>query len=366
MNAAVAALAAVALLGASSTPSRTLVAGPVLAGDRVVWGELRGQASVLVGSGGTPRWQSDSAWLAGPLAGSPSTVVFATSSNGCSGGNIACPVETTFVAARAGNGWISLTPRLRCASASAGRTVAVSGSLVALATPSCDSATGTVTVRDGRRLVFRREGVDCCDVAISGQVLAYRSSGGAVDVIDLVTRRLRYRVPPPSGEPIAAFDVQTNGTLAMLLGRRPDGHTTVAWRARTDPSLHRLRLGAVVPLRAPGLRLAGDRLLLVTAPAASPTDSVRRSQLVVSDLSGRARVLARFSSRVEQVGGFDATMRAATWASRRITRTRLDCPPPGQQRPCLLRKTGALTVWRADISGGAPHPIASWAFTDAP
>jgi hypothetical protein len=47
MNGPVAALAVAVLLGATPPPSRTLVAGPALAGDRVVWGEQRGQRSVL-------------------------------------------------------------------------------------------------------------------------------------------------------------------------------------------------------------------------------------------------------------------------------------------------------------------------------
>jgi hypothetical protein len=86
----------------------------------------------------------------------------------------------------------------------------------------------------------------------------------------------------------------------------------------------------------------------------------------VADLDGRARVLARFSGRLEQVGGFDATARAVTWASRRITRTRLDCPPSAQGRPCLVRKTGALTVWQAETTGGRALAVATWSFTNAP
>jgi hypothetical protein len=365
MNGAIAAIAIAVLLGAASPPARTLVAGPVLAGDRVVWGELRGQISVLAREGDNAGlWQSDSAWLGGQLAGSTSTIVFATSSNGCSGSGVACPVETTILAGKP-NSWIPLTPPLRCTSATAGRTVATSGSLVALVTLGCDSATSTLTLRDGGREVFRRTGVDCCDVALAGRMLAWRS-GGAVSVFDLATRRLRFRAAAPAGEPIAAFDLQADGKLAMLLGQQPDGHTAVAWRNATDPTLHRLRLLAALPSRAPSLRLIGDRLVIETAPPATPTDATRSSELVVSDLAGRARVLARFSGRLEQVGGFDATARAVTWASRRITRTRLDCPPPGQQRPCLLRKTGALTIWRAELASGPPHAVASWTFTDAP
>jgi hypothetical protein len=364
MNGVVAALAVAVLLGGAPTPSRTLVAGPALAGDRVVWGEQRGKTNVVVGAGsGALLWQSRSAWLAGPLAGSRSTVAFATNSNGCSGANTACPVETTFFARRPGHGWIPITSPVRCVSTAAGRTLAVSGPLVATVTPNCDSPSkGTLLVRRDGRVVFRRAGVECCDVALAGRTLAWRS-GGAVDVFDLATRRLRFRAAPPAGAPIAAFDVQADGKLAMLVGRQPDGHATAAWRSAADPTLHPLRLAAVLPGNQPRLRLIGDRLVLETAPHTTPTDNVPRSALVISDLAGRTRVLARFSGRLEQIGSFDATTRTVTWASRRITRTRLDCPP---RQGCMVRKTGTLTIWRAETAGGPIHAVASWAFTDAP
>jgi hypothetical protein len=362
MNGAFAALAVAVLLGGAPLQSRTLAAGPALAGDRVVWGEQRGQTSVVVGAGSSaPLWQSRSAWLAGPLAGSRSTVAFAANSDGCSGANTACPVETTFFARRPGHGWLPITSPVRCVSTAAGRTLAISGSLVATVTPNCDSAPkATLLVRRDERVVFRRTGVECCDVALAGTTLAWRS-GGAVDVFDLATRRLRFRAAPPAGAPIAAFDVQADGKLAMLVGRQPDGHATVAWRSAADPTLHPLQLAAVLPAHQPRLRLIGDRLVLETAPHTSPTDNVPRSALAVSDLAGRARVLGRFSGRLEQVGSFDASTRTVTWASRRITRTRLDCPP---RQGCMVRKTGTLTIWQANIAGGAAHAVASWAFTD--
>jgi hypothetical protein len=365
MSSAVVALAVAALLGGAPPHSRTLAAGPALAGDRVLWGEQRGQTSVVVGAGsGAPLWQSRSAWLAGPLTGSRSTVAFAANSNGCSGANTACPVATTFFARSPGQGWIPITSPVRCVSTAAGRTLAVSGPFVATVTPNCDSAAkATLLVRRDGHLVFRRTGVECCDVALACTTLAWRS-GGAVDVFDLATRRLRFRAAPPAGAPIAAFDVQADGKLAMLIGRQPDGHTTLAWRSAADPTLHPLQLAAVLTGNQPRLRLIGDRLVLETAPPATPTDNVPRSALVVSDLAGRARVLARFSARLEQIGGFDATTRTVTWASRRITRTRLDCPPPRQG--CMVRKTGTLTIWRAGTAGGPIHVVANWAFTDAP
>jgi hypothetical protein len=248
-------------------------------------------------------------------------------------------------------------------SASAGRTLAVSGLLVATATPDCHSARGRVMVREGGRVVFRRADADCCDVALAGHMLAWRS-GGAIRVFDLARSRLLFSATPPAGEPIAAFDVQADGKLAILHGRQPDGHSVVAWRTAADPTFHQLRLGAVLPTQQPFLRLVDDRLVLETAPAATPTNNLRGSALIVSDLAGRVRVLARFSSRIERIGGFDATARALTWASRRITRTRLDCKPPRQG--CLSRKTGTLTIWRAPSGGGPVHAVASWSFTDAP
>jgi hypothetical protein len=94
--------------------------------------------------------------------------------------------------------------------------------------------------------------------------------------------------------------------------------------------------------------------VLETAPHTTPTDNVPRSALVVSDLAGRTRVLARFSGRLEQVGSFDASTRTVAWASRHVTRTRLDCPPSRQW--CMVRKTGTLTIWQANIAGGAARP----------
>src|SRR5512133_1272817 len=112
-----AALAAAALLGVAAPSSRSVVAGPVFSSDRVLWGEVRGQANVLVGAGdAAPLWQSRSAWLAGPLAASASTVAFAASSTGCSGSNVACPVETTVYAGKLGEFWRAVRPRVRCVS----------------------------------------------------------------------------------------------------------------------------------------------------------------------------------------------------------------------------------------------------------
>src|SRR3954451_19690025 len=92
-------LSAGALIAATPQP-RQLVAGPVFAGDRVVWGEERDQLNVLrAARDTTPLWQSASSWFSGPLAASGSLVAFSRSFNGCATQpGVACPIETQAVA----------------------------------------------------------------------------------------------------------------------------------------------------------------------------------------------------------------------------------------------------------------------------
>jgi hypothetical protein len=214
-----------------------------------------------------------------------------------------------------------------------------------------------VTVHNGSRTVFQHRAA-CCDVALAGAYLAWRSEN-AVDVLDLSTHRLTYRVETPPSEPIAALDVQANGALALVLGPAPNGLATLAWRAPGAPGLHRLPLRPLLGPSGPSVRMVSDRLVIVAAVGST-------SQLVVADLRGHMHILARFSASVERAGQIDATDNHVTWASRHITSTHVDCPPPGQGRPCRLLKTGTETIWLADLPSGAPRPIVHWAFTDAP
>jgi hypothetical protein len=109
----------------------------------------------------------------------------------------------------------------------------------------------------------------------------------------------------------------------------------------------------------PAMRLAGDRIVAVVSGPGSTTE------LVSADLRGRVRTLARFTRTVEEAGGIDATATSVTWASRRITSTRVDCPPPGQGRPCRLLKSGVETVWLGGTTSGPVRAVARWAFTDS-
>src|SRR5205823_519124 len=95
-----ASLLAVGVFHGATPQPRQLIAGPVFAGDRVIWGEQRDQLNVLRAAGdATPLWQSASSWLSGPLAGSDSLVAFSRSFDGCAGQpGVVCPVETQPVA----------------------------------------------------------------------------------------------------------------------------------------------------------------------------------------------------------------------------------------------------------------------------
>jgi len=214
-------------------------------------------------------------------------------------------------------------------------------------------------VRDSSRLLYERHGVSCCDVSLAGSYLAWRSES-AVDVLDLRTHRLAYRAAAPPGEPIAAFDVQADGKLALLLGPTRDGRITLAWRTIGATILHRLRLRVALPPAGPALRLIGDRIVTDVAEAGGATE------LVLTDLAGRVNVLARFTGTVEQSGAIDATAQRVAWATRQITGSRVDCPPPGQGRPCRLLKSGIETIWLANLAARKPRAIARWDFTDAP
>src|SRR5437868_5556278 len=108
------------------------VAGPVFAGDRVVWAEQRDQLNVLrEAHDATPLWQSPSSWFSGPLAGSDSLVAFSRSFNGCAAQpGVVCPVETQPVAGPPRGSLRPLAAAERCSTGSSGRRLAVSGTRV--------------------------------------------------------------------------------------------------------------------------------------------------------------------------------------------------------------------------------------------
>jgi hypothetical protein len=351
-------LAAAALTGATPQPTR-LVAGPVFAADRVVWGEQAGGLNTLrAAREATPLWQSGSSWFSGPLAGSANLIAFSRSYNGCPDQpGFACPIETQAIAGPPRGSLRPLAPAERCSAGGAGRRLAVSGERVAYLALACTSSSYTVLVSEHGRVLFRHA-ASCCDVSLAGSYLAFKS-GDAADLFDLRTNRLVSRTGPPPNEQIFAFDIQADGKLVVVLRPTAGGNATVAWRAPAAGALRRLALSVALPFAGPAVRLVADHIVIDTLSSGSTT------QLVSADLLGHVRTVARFTRPVEQSGGIDATQSSVTWASRRITGTRVDCPPPGQMRPCILLKSGVETVWVAGLASGTARVVARWAFTDS-
>ncbi|HAL28629.1 MAG TPA: hypothetical protein DCP25_18130, partial [Chloroflexi bacterium] len=153
------------------------------------------------------------------------------------------------------------------------------------------------------------------------------------------------------------FALQRDGKVAVsyrVVAIAQAGPTTIAWFSPSAPRVH------VLPLHGSdtGIRIAGDRIALARYVTRSA------SVLVVADLAGRARPVARFASPVRLRGRFDFDGRQITWASDRVTSTRVDCPPPGQERPCVRRETGVTSIWIRSAAGGVPRLIARLPFDD--
>src|SRR2546421_4013388 len=178
-------LAIGALTGVTPQP-RQLVAGPVFAGDRVVWGEQLDQLNVLrAAHDATPLWQSPSSWFSGPLAASGSLVAFSRSFDGCPAHpGVVCPVETQPVAGPPRGSLRPLAPPERCSTGGSGRRLSASGTRVANLGLTCGASSSyTVSVSEHGRVVFRHA-ASCCDVSLAGNYLAFKS-GDSVDEFDL-------------------------------------------------------------------------------------------------------------------------------------------------------------------------------------
>jgi hypothetical protein len=339
--------------------SRVLLAGPVLAGAAVVWLERRGSEARLERAvpGRRPTVLFRQALRNGSLddvAASQGVVALERLTSVCPPPNppiaYSC-TEHREVLGGAPSGLLRvLATSDDCggASISVPTSVDASGDLVAMGENVCVSPGNRrrqiVVVRLGRTspsLVCDADlvhGPALCrgDARIAGRFVAWSEGRDAVVVYDRLRRRVAYRPLLPR---VQSFDVQADGTLAVAYYPQGlEGGASVAWRTP--------RAGGVLPFRAgvsgrprSVVRIAGDRIL--AERVLSPSSSA----LVVSDLRGRTRRIARFASPVRREGDFDLDGRQVTWASTRITNTKLVCPPPGIGAPCLRAETGVTTVW---------------------
>ena len=365
-------VAAISLLaGLGTDQSRVLWQGPALAGDAVVWGEAAGATGSLhewtQRRGERVVYSSDSLALGRPLAASPTLLAFGRTYPNCKPQpNLACPqAEDALVGPLHGPFRTLIRPRT-CTVPTSGNTVALDGGLAAYLEIDCTSQRMRVVVRDvgrsGKPLVVRDAALSngCCrDVAIAGRFVAWTERNEVV-VYDRLARRVvnRARIGPEAGIDVdLGFDLQRDGKLAVsyrLVEFARTIPTTIAWISPSDPHLH------VLPLRGidTRIRIAGDHIAFERFRTPS------RSTLAIADLTGRSRPVAAFSPPVGLHAQFDFDGRHVTWASRRVTSTRVDCPPPGQERPCVRRETGVTSLWIRAAAGGAPRMIARLPFDD--
>jgi len=324
--------------------SRALWQGPVLAGDAVVWAEAAGGTGSIHlwrGRGDRVIYRSDSLALTRSLAASRTLLAFERSYPSCSPQpNYVCPqAEDALVGSLTGPFRTLVRPRT-CTLATDGNAFAVDGGVAAYIELDCARDRLRVLVRDvahRRGPIVLGEGTvsgGCCRaVAIAGRYVAWNDLPGQVVVYDRVGRRVAYRADIRSRAGSAVdigFDLQQDAKLAVAyrsLAVEPGQPTTVAWFSRSAARPHVLRLRG----RDTRIRIAGDRI------AFERYVTPKTSALILADLAGRAQTVTRFVSPARLRGGFDFDGERLVWASDRITATRVDCPPPGQGRPCVRR-----------------------------
>jgi hypothetical protein len=347
--------------GGGSTASRVLWQGPLLAGGAVAWIEDDELHIWRARSGDRTVYRGDSLAVTRPFAASPGLLAFERSYPGCPPppGHV-CPDGTDALLGPLGGPFRALTRPRTCFLPSLGNALALSGDVVAFVEIDCMRQRIRVIVRDTRARVLRDAPIadGCCrDVAVAGRYVAW-SEERAVVVYDRVANRIAYRariVPAGIGVDFD-FDLQRDGTLAVafrLTEFAATGPATVGWFSPSSPRLHLLAArGSGTSIGIAGDRIAFERFL-----------TAAKSDLVVANLAGRATSVARFSHPTK-LRGFDFDGQRLAWASDRITARRVDCPPPGEGRPCVRRVTGVTTISRRTLSSRTTRVIARLRFED--
>ena len=362
----VAAVAALALAG-SAAGSRVLVQGPVLAGDAVLWGEQGDTAASLhlwtPTRGDRVVVSDDKLSLSAPPAASAKLIAFARSYPSCPPQpGIACPQEGDVLAGPVAGPFRPVAPPTTCFSGT--DTFAVDAGVVAYARADCTRNVVQVVVRDvlgggaGRVVVEAPASSGCCfGVALAGRYVAWTNQrAGGVVVYDWRARRLVYRAVTPSAVELG-FDLARDGSVAVAY-RPPEfarnAPATIAWFSRASPRAHVLGVHA----NTTTIRFAANRI-------AFERTSAGHTELLLADPAGRVQTVTATSRPLELRASFDFDGRQLVWVTDRIDSTRVDCPPPGQGRPCVLRKSGVTTISRRSAAGGPIRRIAQLRFDDA-
>jgi hypothetical protein len=345
--------------GEQSEPSRRLITGPVLAGDGVAWSEIDGAASVL------RLWRPDkrtavvfrSATISAGrgLVGSGSLLAFERSYPGCPPQpGIVCPTLTDVALGPRAGPFRPISPARKCAFPFSEPGLDVDSTFVAYDALDCDrdrvrtilQTTSMPPKRAVLRDVSLREAC-CAGLRLAGRFIAWSTNwNGRVTVVDRDSNRTVVSVQVGDGvsaKPIA-FDVQADGTLAVIAGGR------LFWASPESPQPHLIAKSV-----SGAVRIARARIAYARAGA-----------VVVSDLRGRARIAARFRrpARLHRALDFDGTR--LVFASDLVTRRWVDCPPPGEGRPCFQREEGTTTIWLARAPRFALRKVARFAFEGIP
>lgn len=329
--------------GGGTTPSRVLWQGPLLAGDAVAWIEDDSLHVWSARSGDRTVYRGDSLAVTRPFAASPSLLAFERSYPGCPPppGHV-CPEGTDALFGPLGGPFRALTRARTCFLPSLGNALALDGRVAAFVEIDCMRQRMRVVVRDGRARVLRDAPIagGCCrDIALAGRYVAWNEAR-AVVVYDRIANRVAYRarIGLVGIEVDFDFDLQRDGKLAVafrLTEFARAGPTTIGWFSRSSPRLHVLAdRGSDTRIGIAGDRIAFERFL-----------GTAKSDLVVVDFADRARIFARLGGKT-RLRGFDFDGRGLAWASDHISARRVDCPPPGEGRPCIRRVTGVTSIKR--------------------
>jgi hypothetical protein len=356
--AASAVAAALAFAGAApaAPESRLLLAGPVLAGDGVAWSENDGAASILrlwrSGRGAAIVFRSETTTAGRGLVASGPLLAFERSYPGCPPQpGVACPSLTDLALGPRTGPFRPFTAAKKCIFPFAEPGLDVESSTLVYNELDCERDHVKTIVRrtssPARPTVVRDVALRdacCAGLRLAGRFVAWSTGWNArVDVVDRDRGRTVLSVRVGNGvtaKPIS-FDVQADGTLAVIAGGR------LFWLSLESPRPH------VIATRVPGgvVRIAGDRVAYMRAGA-----------VVVSDLRGTKTIVTRVHTpaRLHQALDFDG--KRLVFASDVVTRRWTDCPPPGQGRPCIRRESGTTTISLARSPRFALRKVATFTF----
>ena len=350
--------------------SRVVWQGPVLAGGAVVWAEESGGAGALhlwTGRRGDRIvYRSKSLAVTRPIAASPTLLAFERTYPSCPPppGHV-CPDGADSVIGPLTGPFRTLAGPRTCFLPALGNALALDRGVAAYLELDCSRQRLRVVVRDvargGRPRVLREAPLSsgCCrDIALAGKYVAWSDERDVV-VYDRLARRVAYRarIGPVGIDVDFDFDLQRDGKLAVafrLVEFARTGPTTIVWRSPSSQLLNLLPFRG----RDTHITIAGDHI------AFERFVSQEKSALVVADLGHRALTVARFAQPT-RLRSFDFNGQRISWASDRVTDRRVDCPPPGQGRPCVRRESGVTSISLRTVTARVPRVIARLRFTEA-